>query len=94
MRIGRVAVAPEQRSMGPSKQYRVWRFIAASPHPVNRATIAIGSGLTEESVASIIWHLQHRAKAIRKIVSQRGAWGAPTWVALPDVEIPRGERSK
>ncbi len=74
--------------MEPSKQYRIWQFIAASARPVSCAEIAVGIGVSEVSVRSVVWNIAHRNRAIRNVGGHRGSRSGPLWMANPDVVLP------
>jgi hypothetical protein len=80
--------------MGPSKQYRIWQFVAASPHPVSCAEIAAGIGVTEVSVRSVVWNIAHRHKAICNVGGGRGSRSEPLWMANPDIVLQPASAQK
>ena len=81
--------------MEPSKQYRIWQFIAAAVRPVSYVDIAVGMGMSESTVRRVVWNLANRDKAVRNIRgSKRVGRSDPTWVAVPNVAPRRAGRSR
>ena len=48
-------LAKKGPAVEPSKQYRIWQFIAAAVRPVSYVDIAVGMGMSESTVRRVVW---------------------------------------